>query len=202
MAVNPALGDPRMASPLRAPHAPAEDAVTRLAAAHARAQEDLFAELVADCLPALRTYARRLTGDPHMADDCVQDACVRALGAFAGYDAARPFRPWIFRILRNEWLQRLRRDRRQTQMTDEAISDLLIDTHTPEDAAEGASLLAQIARLPPDMADAISLVLGQGFSYEEAAALCDCAPGTMKSRVNRARAILMEQLDEDGPKAA
>ena len=76
------------------------------------------AELVEACLPALRTYARRLTGDAHMADDCVQDACVRALGAFAGYDPARPFRPWMFRILRNEWLQRLRRDRRLTQMTD------------------------------------------------------------------------------------
>jgi RNA polymerase sigma-70 factor (ECF subfamily) len=191
-----------MACPLRAPHDPSVDAVTRLAAAHERAREDLFAELVEACLPALRTYARRLTGDAHMADDCVQDACVRALGAFAGYDAARPFRPWMFRILRNEWLQRLRRDRRLTQMTDDAISDLLVDERTPEDAAEGASLLALIARLPPDMADAITLVLGQGFSYEEAAALCDCAPGTMKSRVSRARALLVEQLEAEGPKAA
>lgn len=191
-----------MASAARPLGSPEEPALSRLAAARDRARDDLFATLVEDCLPALRAYARSLTGDPHMADDCVQDACVRALGAFAGYDQTRPFRPWIFRILRNEWLQRLRRDRRMMEMPDEDIQALLIDTHTPEDAAEAASLLARIARLPPDMADAIGLVLGLGLSYEEAAAACDCAPGTMKSRVNRARAVLMEQLDEDGPKAA
>jgi RNA polymerase sigma-70 factor (ECF subfamily) len=179
-----------------------ESTVRRLAAAHTRARDDLFATLAEECLPALRAYARSLTGDANLADDCVQDAFVRALDAFGSYDSSRPFRPWIFRILRNEWLQRLRRDRRLTDLPDEAISDLLVDTRTPEDTAEAASLLAHIARLPPDMADAIGLVLGQGFSYDEAAALCDCAPGTMKSRVNRARAILMEQLGEDGPKAA
>ncbi|MDP3458596.1 MAG: sigma-70 family RNA polymerase sigma factor [Hyphomonas sp.] len=192
-----------MADPARLPLPPQEAAaLSRLAAAHTRARDDLFATLVEDCLPALRAYARSLTGDPHRADDCVQDACVRALGAFASYDTARPFRPWIFRILRNEWLQRLRRDRRMTDLPDEAISDLLVDTRTPEDAADGASLLAQIARLPPDMSDAIGLVLGLGLSYEEAAALCHCAPGTMKSRVSRARALLVEQLEAGGPKAA
>ncbi|MBU4567501.1 MAG: RNA polymerase sigma factor [Alphaproteobacteria bacterium] len=172
-------------TPAPAPDAPARDA--------------LFATLVEDCLPALRAYARSLCGAPHLADDCVQDACIRALSAFAGFDTARPFRPWIFRILRNEWLQRLRRDRRLTAMPDDEIAGRLIDTHTPEDAAEGAGLLALIARLPPDMADAIRLVLGLGFSYEEAAAACNCAPGTMKSRVNRARAVLIESLKADGP---
>ncbi|MDP1555162.1 MAG: sigma-70 family RNA polymerase sigma factor, partial [Hyphomonas sp.] len=121
-----------MADPARLPLPPQEAAaLSRLAAAHTRARDDLFATLVEDCLPALRAYARSLTGDPHRADDCVQDACVRALGAFASYDTARPFRPWIFRILRNEWLQRLRRDRRMTDLPDEAISDLLVDTRTP-----------------------------------------------------------------------
>ena len=52
-----------------------------------------------------------------------------------------------------------------------------------------------IPRLPPDMADAIGLVLGLGFSYEEAAEACNVATGTMKSRVSRARTILMERLD-------
>lgn len=168
----------------------------------ARAREDLFASLVEDCLPALRTYARNLCGDPHMADDCVQDACVRALSAFAVYDTTRPFRPWIFRILRNEWLQRLRRERRMTSMPDEAIHDLLIDDRTPEDTADGAALLALIARLPTDMADAVTLVLGLGLTYEEAAEACNCAPGTMKSRVSRARALLVEQIQGRDARAA
>lgn len=159
------------------------------------ADEALFAGLVEDCLPALRAYARKLCKDPHIADDCVQDACIRALSAFASYDPARAFRPWIFRILRNEWLQRLRRDRRLVATPDETIHTLLIDERTPEAAADGAGVLAAIARLPADMADAISLVLGLGFSYEEAAEACNCAPGTMKSRVSRARALLVEQLD-------
>ncbi|MFN3910543.1 RNA polymerase sigma factor [Hyphomonas sp.] len=167
----------------------------------AAGREALFANLVEDCLPALRAYARGLCGNPHLADDCVQDACIRALSAFASFDTARPFRPWIFRILRNEWLQRLRRDKRMTSMPHEDIRDLLIDTHTPEDAAGGAALLAEISRLPPDMADAISLVLGLGFSYEEAAAACNVAPGTMKSRVSRARAVLMERLEVKAPVA-
>ena len=170
-------------------------ALARLGAARARAGEELLTELLAGSLPALRAYARKLCGDATLADDCVQDACVRALSAAASFDTTRPFRPWIFRILRNEWLQRLRRERRMTTMPGDEMQDMLVDRHTPEDAAESASLLAQIARLPPDMADAIHLVLGLGLSYEEAAEACQCAPGTMKSRVSRARAILVERLD-------
>jgi RNA polymerase sigma-70 factor (ECF subfamily) len=157
-------------------------------------RDDLFADLIEAVLPELRAYARGLCGDPHMADDCVQDACMRALSAFPSYDAARPFRPWIFRILRNEWLQRLRRDRRMVTAPDETINGMLVDERLPEDAADGAVLLRLIAGLPADMADAISLVLGLGLSYEEAAAVCNCAPGTMKSRVSRARALLVERL--------
>ncbi len=82
-----------------------------------------------------------------------------------------------------------------TTMPGDEMQDMLVDRHTPEDAAESASLLAQIARLPPDMADAIHLVLRLGLSYEEAAEACQCAPGTMKSRVSRARALLIERLD-------
>lgn len=160
-----------------------------------REREALFADLVEKVLPELRAYARGLCGDPHMADDCVQDACIRALSAFSSYDTTRPFRPWIFRILRNEWLQRLRRDRRLVSAPDEAINDMLVDERTPEDAADGAVLLSLIAQLPSDMADAISLVLGLGLSYDEAAAVCNCAPGTMKSRVSRARALLIERLN-------
>lgn len=158
-----------------------------------------FADLVEACLPELRAYARGLCGDPHLADDCVQDACMRALSAFSSYDAARPFRPWIFRILRNEWLQRLRRDRRIVTAPDETLNDMLVDERLPEDAADGAVLLRMIASLPPGMADAINLVLGLGLSYEEAAAVCNCAPGTMKSRVSRARAILVERLNGPPP---
>lgn len=161
-----------------------------------RDREALFADLVERVLPELRVYARSLCGDPHMADDCVQDACIRALSAFSSYDPARPFRPWIFRILRNEWLQRLRRDRRLVSTPDETINDMLVDERTPEDSADGAVLLTLISQLPPDMADAISLVLGLGLSYDEAAAVCNCAPGTMKSRVSRARALLIERLND------
>ncbi len=162
------------------------------------AREALFADLVVECLPDLRAYARKLCGDPNLADDCAQDACIRALAAFPGFDTSRPFRPWIFRILRNEWLQRLRRERRFTDMPDEEINTLLIDAYTPEDAAEGASVLAEIARLPAEMADAVQLVLVAGLTYEEAAALCSCAAGTVKSRVSRARALLVERLEGTG----
>ena len=162
-------------------------------------REALFADLVVRSLPELRAYARRLTGDPHTADDCVQDACIRALAAFAHFDTSRPFRPWIFRILRNEWLQRLRRERRMTSVPSEIINDMLVDHRLPENSVDGATLLTLIADLPADMSDAITLVLGLGHSYEEAAALCDCAPGTMKSRVSRARALLVEQLEGTTP---
>ncbi len=181
-----------MADPRRHACPPPE---ARAAEPGAGDRDALFATLVEENLPALRAYARNLCGDPHLADDCVQDACIRALSAFVRFDEDRHFRPWIFRILRNEWLQRLRRDRRMTAMTDEEIQGRLVDTRTPEDAAGGADLMAEISRLPPDMADAIGLVLGLGFSYEEAAEACNVATGTMKSRVSRARTILMERLD-------
>ena len=79
-----------MADPVRLSRAAPEDVPAIDPHAAASALEDLLATLVEDCLPALRVYARNLCGDPHMADDCVQDACVRALGAFAVYDASRP----------------------------------------------------------------------------------------------------------------
>lgn len=159
------------------------------------APDPTFTDLLEASLSEMRAYARGLCGDPHMADDCVQDACIRALSAMASYDPARPFRPWIFRILRNEWLQRLRRDRRLMTAPGNTLEDMLVDDRLPEHASDGAALLTLISRLPPDMADAIGLVLGLGMSYEEAAAICDCATGTMKSRVSRARALLIEQLD-------
>jgi RNA polymerase sigma-70 factor, ECF subfamily len=159
------------------------------------AQRLEFAAQIEACLPGLRRYARSLChGDTGLADDCVQDACISALESFAGFDPDRPFRPWMFRIVRNAYLQRARRSWRLSSDIDGELANALTAPGSPEQRAEALELLTLMSRLPAEFGDALALVAGLGMTYEEAARASGCAVGTMKSRVSRGRALLLEAL--------
>ena len=114
---------------------------------------------------------------------------------------------WLFTILRNLFRSEYRKRRREVEDADGRYADTL-KTH-PEQTGrvEFGEFRAALAKLPSDQREALILVGASGFSYEEAAAICGCAVGTIKSRVNRARTRLadllaIDSIDDFGPDRA
>ena len=139
------------------------------------------------CLPHLRAFARSLTGDRDRADDLVQDAVLRALSASQQYTPGTNFKAWIFTILRNLYFNEFRRNRALMRPLEAA--DLEIHATAPSQQAglEFDDFRRAFKTLPPEQREALVLVGADGFRYEEAAAICGCPVGTIKSRVARAR---------------
>ena len=160
------------------------------------AREAAFkAELVA-LIPHLRAFARTLAGDPTSADDLAQDAMMKAWDARASFQMGTNMKAWTFMILRNQFYSEKRRSWRQTQLDQEAAERTLVAVDDPEAPVALDELRLGLAMLPAEQREALILVGAGGFAYEEAAEICGCAVGTVKSRVSRARRALHAILDE------
>ena len=153
-----------------------------------------FSEALRAQLPALNRYARRMCGNADLADDMVQEACLKAWSFFEQYDPAYPLRPWLFRILRNEYLQYKRKHWRMSDVDIEPILEGLASEPEQAFLSDAHLAIQALDCLQPEYKRAFTLVVAGGFTYNEASKLCDCASGTIKSRVNRARAALQELL--------
>ncbi|MET3354945.1 sigma-70 family RNA polymerase sigma factor [Xanthobacter autotrophicus] len=146
---------------------------------------------VLEFLPALRAFARSLTRNRTEADDLVQETLLKALSNMDKFDPGTNLRAWLFTILRNTYYTEIRKRRRENDgMSALAQQDTNIGP-SQEWSATLSSLKEALAKLPDDQREALVLVGAAGLSYEEAAAVCGCALGTIKSRVNRARAKLL-----------
>jgi RNA polymerase sigma-70 factor (ECF subfamily) len=152
------------------------------------------------CVPHLRAFARSLTGQPDRADDLVQDTVVRALSAAHQFQPGTNLKAWMFTILRNLHYGELRRNYVRLRLLD--------DTATPEPTVlpnqeanlEVRDFRRAFRQLGDEQREVLMLVGASGLSYEEAAKVCDCPTGTIKSRVSRARRTLLWLL-ESGPPA-
>jgi RNA polymerase sigma-70 factor (ECF subfamily) len=151
-------------------------------------------ELVA-LIPHLRAFARTLTGDATAADDLAQDALMKAWDARASFEMGTNMKAWTFMILRNQFYSEKRRSWRQNQLDQEAAERTLVAVDDPEAPVALDELRQGLSMLPPEQREALILVGAGGFAYEEAAAICGCAVGTVKSRVSRARRALQGILD-------
>lgn len=151
-------------------------------------------ELVA-LIPHLRAFARTLAGDPTAADDLAQDALIKAWDARASYQMGTNMKAWTFMILRNQFYSEKRRSWRQTQLDQEAAERTLMAVDDPESPVALDELRLGLGMLPPEQREALILVGAGGFAYEEAAEICGCAVGTVKSRVSRARRALQGILE-------
>ncbi|MGZ3277621.1 MAG: sigma-70 family RNA polymerase sigma factor [Caulobacteraceae bacterium] len=159
------------------------------------AREAAFkAELVA-LIPHLRAFARTLAGDPTSADDLAQDAMMKAWDARASYQMGTNMKAWTFMILRNQFYSEKRRSWRQTQLDQEAAERTLVAVDDPEAPVALDELRLGLGMLPAEQREALILVGAGGFAYEEAADICGCAVGTVKSRVSRARRALQGILE-------
>src|SRR3569623_2104274 len=151
-------------------------------------------ELVA-LIPHLRAFARTLAGDPAGADDLAQDAMMKAWDARASYQMGTNMKAWTFMILRNQFYSEKRRSWRQTQLDQEAAERTLVAVDDPEAPVALDELRLGLSMLPAEQREALILVGAGGFAYEEAADICGCAVGTVKSRVSRARRALQGILE-------
>lgn len=148
-------------------------------------------------VPSLRAFGISLCGNVDRADDLVQDTLVRALSHIDSFEKGTNLNAWLFTILRNLFHSEYRKRRREVEDADGVYSAKLAtqpDQHSRLDFSDFREALAQ---LPPDQREALLLVGASGFSYEEAADICGCAVGTIKSRVNRARVRLSALLSVD-----
>lgn len=168
--------------------------------ARAGASSDFRRELLAR-LPALRAFAVSLCGRHDQADDLVQNTILKAWAHQESFTPGSNMKAWLFQILRNDFYSTLRISRRELQDIDGRHSARLA-VHADQHAAlDLKDFRRALEALPDDQREAIVLIGASGFSYEEAAGICGCAVGTLKSRVNRARTRLRELLsltDDDG----
>lgn len=148
-------------------------------------------------IPHLRAFARGLCGRPDMADDLVQETMLKAWAAQERFEPGTSMRAWTFVILRNAYLTDMRRNRFRGDYDETVAERILTAPAGQEDPIHLADLHRALQTLPPERREALLLVGAGGFSYEEAANICGCAIGTIKSRVGRARAALTAML-EDG----
>jgi RNA polymerase sigma-70 factor (ECF subfamily) len=184
----------------------AESAQPRANAASDPQLEAQFKRELIALIPHLRAFARTLAGEPAGADDLAQDAMMKAWDARASYQMGTNMKAWTFMILRNQFYSEKRRSWRQTQLDQEAAERTLIAADDPESPVALDELRLSIGMLPAEQREALILVGAGGFAYEEAAEICGCAVGTVKSRVSRARKALQGILeagayDRDGQPA-
>ena len=145
-------------------------------------------------LPALRTFALSLTGDITRADDLVQETFARAWMKWHHYTPGTNFTAWLFTILRNHLYSEMRKRKREVEDAEGVQAGKLMAPADQEDASTLKVVWERIASLPEPQRQALLMVGAEGRTYEEAAALLGCQVGTVKSRVSRARAVLIEQF--------
>ncbi|HEX7751061.1 MAG TPA: sigma-70 family RNA polymerase sigma factor [Novosphingobium sp.] len=160
-----------------------------------REDTESFRRELLENLPHLRAFARALCGRPDFADDLVQETAIRAWTARERFTPGTNLRAWTFAILRNHYLDQWRRERRQVDYDPDAAERLLVMEADQEAPLHLSDMEAALLKLSPERREAILLIGAAGFSYEDAARICGCATGTMKSRVARARVELARLLD-------
>src|SRR6266446_3135299 len=155
-------------------------------------------EAMLGAVPSLRAFAISLCGNIDRADDLVQETLLRAMANIDSFEPGTNMSAWLFTILRNLFRSEYRKRRREVEDTDGNYAETLKSHPEQQSRVEFEEFRTALAKLPADQREALILVGASGFSYEEAAAICQCAVGTIKSRVNRARTRLAELLSIDG----
>ncbi|WP_187428543.1 ECF RNA polymerase sigma factor EcfG [Roseobacter fucihabitans] len=152
-------------------------------------------------LPALRAFALSLTRNRATADDMMQDTVLKAWSNMDKFQRGTNMRAWLFTILRNNFYSSRRKLNREVADIDNVFAETLSVKPDHDGRMQMADFKHALNQLPDEQREALVLVGASGFAYEEAAEMCGVATGTIKSRVNRARAKLTELLHLDDDEA-
>jgi RNA polymerase sigma-70 factor (ECF subfamily) len=150
-------------------------------------------------IPSLRAFAISLSGSVNSADDLVQETVMRAMTHIDSFTPGTNMSAWLLTILRNLFRSQYRKRRREVEDPDGSYLASLKMPAEQFGRLEFKELIEALAKLPYVQREALLLVAASGFSYDEAAAICEVAVGTIKSRVSRARQLLAELLDIGSP---
>ncbi len=150
-------------------------------------------------IPFLRAFSRSLCGEREMADDLAQEALAKAWQSRDTFRAGSNLKAWLFTILRNQFYSDRRRAWRQAPWDEGAAERVPAPRGEQTWAVQLSDTARALRQLPNEQREALILVGAGGFSYEDAAAICNCAVGTVKSRVARARKALAASLEGSGP---
>jgi RNA polymerase sigma-70 factor (ECF subfamily) len=150
-------------------------------------------------VPDMRAFALSLCHKRDRVDDLVQEALLRAIANIQSFQGGTNMTAWLFTILRNNFLNEYRKSRHEVSDANEYFVGTMTSQPDQEAHLQFDELRDALARLPHEQREAVILVGGAGLSYEEAAKICRCAVGTMKSRAFRARARLAELMGIDDP---
>jgi RNA polymerase sigma-70 factor (ECF subfamily) len=160
-------------------------------------EREASSQITADLLsviPNLRAFAVSLCGNIDRADDLVQETLVKAWSNIGSFVEGTNLRAWLFTILRNIYYSEYRKRRREVADPDGTFAAKLATAPAQSGHMDLLDFRAALQLLPGDQREALILIGASGLSYEEAAGICGCAIGTMKSRVNRARSRLADML--------
>ncbi len=143
--------------------------------------------LILACIPSLRRYARGLTGDPHRADDLVQDTLERAWSRYSRWQRRGELRAWMFGIMHNHFIDGVRASSRRAEQN--AVGDLpdAPVRATQTDHLEVRDLDRCLQALPAEQREVLLLICVEDLSYQETARILDVPMGTVMSRLSRAR---------------
>jgi len=158
---------------------------------------DTYLDTLISLIPRLRRFARSLAQDDERADDLVQDTIERALSRRDQWREGTSLESWLFRILRNRWIDVWRSAQSRAETMD-------LDCLAPVAGSDGreeyesvrqrAAIRDAVDSLPEGNREAVALVMIEGLDYREAAEVMGVSEGTVASRLSRARAALMERL--------
>lgn len=153
-----------------------------------------FSTDVIAAIPALRAFAWTLTRSHQDVDDLVQETLTKAIANIDRFQPGTNLRAWLMTIMRNTFYNQIVKTSRERTGGEECVADTPWVADTQEWAVRGNEILAAVMALPPHYRETLILVIMLGESYETAAGICGVATGTIKSRVNRARALVLAQV--------
>lgn len=157
--------------------------------------DEQFALELQEVVPSLRAFGRSLSGSRDRADDLVQETLMKAWAARTRFRAGTSFRAWTFVILRNAFLSDRRRLASQMESGKELTDDMLTAPASQDQGLMINDLQKALMKLPEPWREALVLVGASGLSYQEAAEICGCPIGTIRSRVARARAEVERMMN-------
>ncbi|CDO34271.1 RNA polymerase sigma factor [Novosphingobium sp. KN65.2] len=158
-----------------------------------------FCEELTALLPRLRRFARGLTQDSADADDLCQQTIERALKARQQWQEGTRLDAWVYRIMRNQWIDEVRARTRRSQTfahEDEGMNVGVPGDRDAENRVELGNVERALQRLPEEQREAVVLVMVEGFGYKEAADILGIPQGTLTSRLGRGREALLRELGE------
>jgi RNA polymerase sigma factor (sigma-70 family) len=151
---------------------------------------------IVELIPALRAFARTFYRNPNDADDLVQDTLLKAIKSFDSFEPNSRLKSWMFTIMRNTFYTRVKVYAREAPGAVECTGMRPAVEPSQEWSIKTREVREAINRLPPQNREVLMLIGVLGVSYEETAQICGCAMGTVKSRLNRARLRVLEDLGE------